>query len=697
MKSVNVLPVFVSQEVDSKAKDVSSFSVDNASDADFSTLVDQHISEDKKATDNSQSTSNVHNASAKNSDDIAANGKNGTDERNESQENNSTTGNRASDEQAAIKTNEVNQANEVNQDNKATSLAGVSALEKLPATEIAEVSKAAQTNVTDATRSQALAQSEQFISLLYHSDKTLTDNGNKLADVAQDSLVNSYAQNNTVDAKATSVAKKPNEGDKTDDFLPDNIEKSAAKNSEHKLTVFTEGERGVKVANRRHDIIAQGLSTQALQAKQVDLTEKNITEDQLITAQITKTPVKNIKAVDVASVVSKDTKALVAKQQELVFSSASINPIDQENTAGENLAKDSNDTAIKGKIVQPVDFSNKQQSELNAKLVKEVSGDVVAAKELTGKVSATSNKIKPEDNPAAHVKVKVHQDSAEKLMVDQAAAAMTHKDNLAQAQQVKSPVNLTGQAQALSQQQIPMKEQVVDSELQASDEVGDDVAYFESAQLSHDKVKAPGSNVTSKVIDNGNSRTISEIQAQAIQANQIKQSNEAYIEHQVSEVLNHNVAADTAQIQKNNVQLQQEVISIFKKDFADAVKDKVMVMINQKLQQFDITLDPPEFGNMQVRVNLQGEQAAVNFIVQNQQAKDALEENMHKLKNMLAEQGVDVGGANVEQQNQGEHNAKDNTNNSSSFTSKQDDEVDVKQILSAKLFDSSATGIDYYA
>ena len=100
---------------------------------------------------------------------------------------------------------------------------------------------------------------------------------------------------------------------------------------------------------------------------------------------------------------------------------------------------------------------------------------------------------------------------------------------------------------------------------------------------------------------------------------------------------------------------------------------------------------------MQVRVNLQGEQAAVNFIVQNQQAKDALEENMHKLKNMLAEQGVDVGGANVEQQNQGEHNAKDNTNNASSFTSKQDDEVDVKQILSAKLFDSSATGIDYYA
>ena len=71
--------------------------------------------------------------------------------------------------------------------------------------------------------------------------------------------------------------------------------------------------------------------------------------------------------------------------------------------------------------------------------------------------------------------------------------------------------------------------------------------------------------------------------------------------------------------------------AIFRKDFSEAVKDKVMLVISQKLQQFDISLDPPELGNMQVRVNLQGEQATVNFVVQNQQAKDALEQNMQKL------------------------------------------------------------------
>ncbi|RHW75986.1 flagellar hook-length control protein FliK [Colwellia sp. RSH04] len=172
-----------------------------------------------------------------------------------------------------------------------------------------------------------------------------------------------------------------------------------------------------------------------------------------------------------------------------------------------------------------------------------------------------------------------------------------------------------------------------------------------------------------------------------------------FVAQQASEVLNHNVVSDSAHIQKSSVQLHQETISIFRKDFADAVKDKVMVVISQKLQQFDISLDPPEFGNMQVRVNLQGEQAAVNFIVQNQQAKDALEQNMHKLKDMLAEQGVDVGGANVEQQNQQENESAqgDNSQHDQTGLSAANAEDAVEHILSSKVIESSSMSVDYYA
>lgn len=178
------------------------------------------------------------------------------------------------------------------------------------------------------------------------------------------------------------------------------------------------------------------------------------------------------------------------------------------------------------------------------------------------------------------------------------------------------------------------------------------------------------------------------------QATQVAQHS---LEQQAIELLNPAVATEIAQGQKTNAQLHQETISIFRKDFTDAVKDKVMLMISQKLQQFDITLDPPELGNMQVRVNLQSEQAVVSFVVQNQQAKEALEQNMHKLKDMLAEQGVDVGDANVEQQSQQSDNeGNDNTRFNQGEDITQADDA-IEHTLSAKMINASVNAIDYYA
>lgn len=180
------------------------------------------------------------------------------------------------------------------------------------------------------------------------------------------------------------------------------------------------------------------------------------------------------------------------------------------------------------------------------------------------------------------------------------------------------------------------------------------------------------------------------------------QVSQEIIDQQASEVLNPSVATEVSHNQKSNAQLHQETISLFRKDFSEAVKNKVMLMISQKLQQFDITLDPPELGNMQVRVNLQGEQASVNFLVQSQQTKDALEQNMHKLRELLGEQGVDVGDANVEQHSQQSANEDDsaakNNNEMNKSIDKMDDVDDVvAHTLSAQMIDSSTTSVDYYA
>lgn len=159
------------------------------------------------------------------------------------------------------------------------------------------------------------------------------------------------------------------------------------------------------------------------------------------------------------------------------------------------------------------------------------------------------------------------------------------------------------------------------------------------------------------------------------------------------------MSSEITQTQKNTAVQQAEVISLMRKDATDALKEKVMVMINQKLQQVDIQLDPPELGSMQVRINMQNEQAVVNFVVQNQQAKEALDQNLDKLKNMMTDNGVDVGEANIEQQsNQSSNNEDEKESMNGEQGSLAENDIDQQiDVNSLNMIKASSTGVDYYA
>ena len=120
-----------------------------------------------------------------------------------------------------------------------------------------------------------------------------------------------------------------------------------------------------------------------------------------------------------------------------------------------------------------------------------------------------------------------------------------------------------------------------------------------------------------------------------------------------------------------------------------------MILVNQRLQQVEIQLDPPELGNVHVRLNLQSEQASVSFLVQNQQAKEALEQQMGKLRDMLQESGVDVGDANVAQQQQSQQGDKEH-NMAGGFHKDTEEDQMVSANL-AQVIKPSATGVDFYA
>lgn len=184
---------------------------------------------------------------------------------------------------------------------------------------------------------------------------------------------------------------------------------------------------------------------------------------------------------------------------------------------------------------------------------------------------------------------------------------------------------------------------------------------------------------------------------------ELRQSNDSAKATAISEEMNTTLASDSAQSTLQSVTsakqvtlLQNEALSVYRKDFSSAVKDKVMVMMNQKLQQIEIRLDPQELGNVNVKINLQNEQAVVSFTVQNQQAKEAFDQNLGRLKDMLAESGVDVGDANVEQRNkQNDDEQSKGNNNSDEVADRNLSELSDTQTLN--LVKGSSSGVDYYA
>jgi flagellar hook-length control protein FliK len=174
----------------------------------------------------------------------------------------------------------------------------------------------------------------------------------------------------------------------------------------------------------------------------------------------------------------------------------------------------------------------------------------------------------------------------------------------------------------------------------------------------------------------------------------------AFTEEMITKLSSENVQS-TAQSVTNAKQatsLYNEALSVYRKDFAGALKDKVTVMMNQKLQQIEIRLDPQELGNVNVKINMQNEQAVVNFTVQNQQAKEAFDQNLGRLKEMLAESGVDVGDANVEQQskkNNEDELGGGGQSGEGDVTGNELSELSDTQTL--HLVKGSSTGVDYYA
>lgn len=114
-----------------------------------------------------------------------------------------------------------------------------------------------------------------------------------------------------------------------------------------------------------------------------------------------------------------------------------------------------------------------------------------------------------------------------------------------------------------------------------------------------------------------------------------------------------------------------------------------------------IRLDPPELGSLTVKVSVDSDSnTQISFVAATPQARDLLEGQMGRLREMLAQQGMDLSRADVDVSQQDTSGAQDRANNRNGGSSQGgiagNDDID-EEPIQGNLSYVSASGVDYYA
>ncbi|MFZ3203570.1 MAG: flagellar hook-length control protein FliK [Pseudomonas sp.] len=109
------------------------------------------------------------------------------------------------------------------------------------------------------------------------------------------------------------------------------------------------------------------------------------------------------------------------------------------------------------------------------------------------------------------------------------------------------------------------------------------------------------------------------------------------------------VAQQTSQAPRAGLMAGQPV-PMHQAGWGEAVVDRVMLLSSQNLKSAEIQLDPAELGRLEVRISVNQEQTQVTFASANAGVREALEGQMHRLREMFTQQGMNLLDVNVSDQ-----------------------------------------------
>lgn len=95
--------------------------------------------------------------------------------------------------------------------------------------------------------------------------------------------------------------------------------------------------------------------------------------------------------------------------------------------------------------------------------------------------------------------------------------------------------------------------------------------------------------------------------------------------------------------------------------WSEALAERAAWLAGQQIHSAELQLDPPELGPLQVRISVHQDQAVVSFVSANPQVRDALDQSMARLRELMQEQGmqlVDAGVSDQHREDSGEATAE---------------------------------------
>ncbi len=132
-------------------------------------------------------------------------------------------------------------------------------------------------------------------------------------------------------------------------------------------------------------------------------------------------------------------------------------------------------------------------------------------------------------------------------------------------------------------------------------------------------------------------------------------------------------------------------------NWGQAVGQRVMWLAQQNIAEAQLRLDPPDLGPVKVKISVQNDQAQVVFTSHSPAVREALDQNAQRLRELFAEQGLDLINVDVSDDRQQGHERGESADESGALTGSRDGTDTDNSEAPQWVMEGQLTLVDHYA